>query len=79
MSNQATAVRDEINELMNQPSTSTWLKTALQSALSRDCVDVANDAEVLRNILDRHAAEKLGVSVRVSNHSPKSTPPAAEQ
>lgn len=79
MSIQATAVQDEIIELMNQPSTSTWLKTALQSALSRDCVDVANDAEVLRNILDRHAAEKLGVSVQVSSHSHTPNPPAAER
>ena len=38
-------------EVLNDPHTSDWLRNALRSALERDPVDVANDAEYLRNIL----------------------------
>jgi hypothetical protein len=36
------------------PSASRWLLGALRSALLRDPVDAANDAQVLAEVLDRH-------------------------
>ena len=39
-------------ELLRDPSTSFWLRNALNSALSRDPVDAANDAEILARVLD---------------------------
>lgn len=33
--------------ILNDPASSTWIKNALLSALERDPVDAANDAEVL--------------------------------
>jgi hypothetical protein len=40
-------------EVLRDPSASRWLKDALQSALVRDPVDAANDAEILARLLDR--------------------------
>lgn len=40
-----------IDEVLNDPATSYWLKDALASALGRDPVDAANDAEVLLDVL----------------------------
>ena len=42
----------QIEEVLNDPAASFWLKAALRSALSRDPVDAANDAEVLARLLD---------------------------
>lgn len=42
-----------IEEVLRDPSASFWLKAALRSALARDPVDAANDAEVLVRLLDR--------------------------
>jgi hypothetical protein len=42
-----------IEEILRDPSASFWLKAALRSALARDPVDAANDAEVLALLLDR--------------------------
>jgi hypothetical protein len=42
-----------IEEVLRDPSASFWLKAALRSALGRDPVDAANDAEVLARLLDR--------------------------
>ena len=42
-----------IEEVMRDPAASQWLKNALRSALDRDPVDAANDAEVLARLLDR--------------------------
>jgi hypothetical protein len=42
-----------IEEVLRDPSASFWLKAALRSALARDPVDAANDAEVLALLLDR--------------------------
>lgn len=39
------------HEILTDPSTSTWLKQALRSALNRDCVDATNDAELLLQVL----------------------------
>ena len=43
-----------IEEVLRDPSASFWLKAALRSALFRDPVDAANDAEVLARLLERH-------------------------
>lgn len=53
----------EIQTVLSAPCTSNWLKMALELALSRDCIDVANDANVLLRLLDRRAAEKLGLAI----------------
>ncbi len=44
-----------IGEVLTDPGASEWLKDALKSALSRDVVDAANDAELLARLLDREA------------------------
>jgi hypothetical protein len=46
-------------EILDDPAASGWLKAALRSALSRDPVDVANDAEVLAKVLDRWCRQIL--------------------
>ena len=48
-----------IEEVLRDPSASFWLKAALRSALSRDPVDAANDAEVLALLLDRRCRSML--------------------
>jgi hypothetical protein len=42
-----------IAQIIADPAASEWLKAALHTALSRDPVDAANDAEVLAKVLDR--------------------------
>jgi hypothetical protein len=42
-----------VEDLLRDPSTSFWLRNALTSALLRDPVDAANDAEILARVLDR--------------------------
>jgi hypothetical protein len=41
-----------IDEILDDPAASFWLKAALHSALSRDPIDAANDADVLARLLD---------------------------
>jgi hypothetical protein len=48
-----------IEEVVRDPSASSWLKAALRSALERDSVDAANDAEVLARLLDRSCRSML--------------------
>ena len=48
-----------IEQILADPAASAWLKTALHTALSRDPVDAANDAEVLAKVLDRWCREIL--------------------
>jgi len=38
-------------EVLTDPSTSHWLKDSLRSALQRDIVDAASDAEILAKVL----------------------------
>ena len=49
----------EIEQILGDPDASFWLKEALRSALDRDPVDAANDAEVLAQLLDRRCQEIL--------------------
>lgn len=46
-----------IDEVLNDPTISHWLKSALSSALNRDPLDVANDAEMLFLILSQRLGE----------------------
>lgn len=51
-----------IEQVLADPAASDWLKVALRSALSRDPVDAANDAEVLAKLLDRRCRHILECS-----------------
>jgi hypothetical protein len=42
----------QIERVLRDPAASFWLKEALRTALARDPVDAANDAEVLARLLD---------------------------
>lgn len=46
------AERLEVEQVLFDPAASSWQKDALRSALARDPVDAANDAEVLFRLLD---------------------------
>ena len=43
----------EVTEILDNPGASDWLKDSLRTALHRDMVDAANDAEYLAGILRR--------------------------
>jgi hypothetical protein len=43
----------EVAAVLGDPAASSWFKTSLCSALSRDPVDAANDGEVLAQLLER--------------------------
>ena len=49
----------DIPTVLEDPAASSWLKTAIRSALARDPVDAANDAEVLYRLLARRCNEIL--------------------
>ena len=46
-----------IDDVLNDPTISNWLKSALSSALNRDPLDVTNDAEILFFILSTRLGE----------------------
>ena len=46
-----------IEEVLNDPTISNWLKSALGSALNRDLLDATNDAEMLFLILSQRLGE----------------------
>ncbi len=50
-------------QLLASPSTSDWLKAALQEALRRDPIDSANDATVLAEVLNARADATLAVDM----------------
>lgn len=53
---------DEIlvaQDVLANPATSYWLKSAIEAALARDPVDALNDALVLAAVLDGHLREVL--------------------
>ena len=41
-----------IEDVLRDPAASFWLKNALKTALERDPVDAANDAEILLHLLN---------------------------
>jgi len=50
-----------IRQVLDNPSTSYWLKDTLKSAMRRDCVDASHDAELLALLLGARADEMLGI------------------
>lgn len=51
--------KKDINDVMSDKCSSDWLKWALRSALHRDPVDAANDANILEYLLEKRADEIL--------------------
>jgi len=49
----------DIEHIADDPAASLWLKNALRSALIRDPVDAANDAELLAQVLDQRCRKIL--------------------
>ncbi len=49
-----------VAKVLNDPACSYWLRTALDTALRRDPVDAANDAELLARLLDERCRVLLG-------------------
>ena len=48
-----------IEEVLADPAASCWMKAALRSALDRDPVDAANDADCLSSLLEARANAAL--------------------
>jgi hypothetical protein len=48
-------------DILSDQAASSWLRSALQSALERDPVDALNDALVLAAALDAHLRVELGL------------------
>lgn len=57
-----------IEEVLEDPSASAWLRSSLSAALNRDPVDAANDAEVLVQLLQRRCQNLLGVIHERNTH-----------
>jgi len=56
---------DEVLEaqvVLADPSTSFWLKSAIEAALARDPVDALNDALVLAAVLDGRLRDVFGLN-----------------
>jgi hypothetical protein len=51
-----------VEDVMNDPTASSWLREALRAAVERDPVDALNDALTLADILDTRLRETLGLS-----------------
>ena len=52
-------INDEITAVLACPTTSFWLRQSLEQALTRDCVDAANDAELLSKLLAARCSNKV--------------------
>lgn len=59
----AQEVENEIRAVLVDPASSSWLKVALRTALERDPVDAASEAEGLAELLGRRADVMLIRSV----------------
>lgn len=53
------------NDLLNDPASSRWVIEALRSALQRDPIDAANDAELVAAALAAHAADLLAMAEKL--------------
>jgi hypothetical protein len=52
-------------DVLSDPATSHWLRDALRSAIERDLVDAAHDAELLAKVLaDRIPFHRLAAGLR---------------
>jgi hypothetical protein len=49
-------------EVLTDPSASEWLKSALQTAMTRDPVDALNDAFALAGLLEERLKNVLGLA-----------------
>lgn len=54
------SLHSRIQDILDSPSASNWLKNTLRSGLNRDCVDAAADAELLTELLRAHCNQALG-------------------
>jgi len=54
-----------IDQILGDPAASFWIKAALRSALSRDPVDAANDADLLAQVLELQCRSILKSSTPV--------------
>ncbi|UJJ60563.1 hypothetical protein [Rhodanobacter denitrificans] len=57
-----------IEAILADPSTSNWLKASLSAALTRDPVDAANDACVLKFVLEQRSDAVLHNTYRTEAH-----------
>jgi hypothetical protein len=53
----------DIEDILNDINASYWLRNALTSALQRDAIDAANDAELLARLLRERADGLLSEEV----------------
>lgn len=53
--------------ILADAASSSWIRAALQSALTRDPVDALNDALTLAAVLDIHLRMALGLEERTRN------------
>ena len=51
----------KVQDILDDPAASDWLKSALINALARDPVDALNDALVLAEVLDDRLREELAL------------------
>ena len=62
----------EMTRILADPSASDWLKSAIRALLNRDCVDAANDAELLARLfadrLDAVFDAAFGRPVKEAGH-----------
>jgi len=56
-----------IAAVLHHPATSRWLKTALSGALTRDPVDVLDDADALRELLAERTAAVVDLMIEPSS------------
>lgn len=57
----------DVQQILRDPAASFWIKQALQTALQRDPVDAANDAEVLAKVLSHRCSHLLGSRGTLAN------------
>lgn len=53
----------EIESVLNDPTTSHWLRNSLDASLGRDPIDAAFDAEMLLRLLNKRADAALSDSM----------------
>ena len=55
-----------VAEILGDPAASFWIKQALKTALARDPVDAANDADVLAEVLSQRCSRLLSGKAKLS-------------
>lgn len=59
----------EVEQILRDPAASFWIKEAVQTALARDPVDAADDADVLAEALSRRCRRLLHSEMSTSMRS----------